>query len=167
MHVLVTGGAGFIGSHLVEFHLNQGDSVLAVDDLSTGSLENIKPFLKNSNFRFEEADILTWPEIEKAVCWADRVYHMAAVLGSWGEGGMGFARVNHFKNLGSFSYEYKTVENEPGEHKVHPYHPRSPWCDTIICGRWAQVGANLVFARLLLWPGIFFAKNFLKYYNTC
>lgn len=81
MHVLVTGGAGFIGSHLVEFHLNQGDSVLAVDDLSTGSIENIKPFLENSNFRFEEADILTWPEIEKTVCWADRVYHMAAVVG--------------------------------------------------------------------------------------
>ena len=81
MHVLVTGGAGFIGSHLVEFHLNQGDSVLAVDDLSTGSLENIKPFVENSNFRFEEADILTWSEIEKAVCWADRVYHMAAVVG--------------------------------------------------------------------------------------
>ena len=81
MHVLVTGGAGFIGSHLVEFHLNQGDSVLAVDDLSTGSIENIKPFLENNNFRFEEADILTWPEIEKAVCWADRVYHMAAVVG--------------------------------------------------------------------------------------
>lgn len=81
MHVLVTGGAGFIGSHIVEYHLKRGDSVLAVDDLSTGSMENIKPFLNDSNFRFEEADILTWPEIEKAVNWSDRIYHMAAVVG--------------------------------------------------------------------------------------
>lgn len=81
MHVLVTGGAGFIGSHIVEYHLKKGDSVLAVDDLSTGSRENIEPFLSNGNFRFEEADILTWPGIEKAVCWSDRVYHMAAVVG--------------------------------------------------------------------------------------
>ncbi|MCP4407027.1 MAG: NAD-dependent epimerase/dehydratase family protein [Gammaproteobacteria bacterium] len=81
MHVLVTGGAGFIGSHIVEYHLNRGDSVLAVDDLSTGSIENVRPFLKDSNFRFEEADILTWQEIEKAVCWSDRIYHMAAVVG--------------------------------------------------------------------------------------
>lgn len=81
MHVLVTGGAGFIGSHLVEYHLNKGDQVLAVDDLSTGSEENIKPFLQNQKFRFEKADILTWKEIENSICWSDRIYHMAAVVG--------------------------------------------------------------------------------------
>ena len=58
--ILITGGAGFIGSHIVEYHLNQGDSVLAVDNLSTGNIDNIKPFFENNNFRFEEADILTW-----------------------------------------------------------------------------------------------------------
>ncbi len=80
MHVLVTAGAGFIGSQLAEYHLNQGDSVLVVDDLSIGTIENIKPFLKNSNFRFEEADVSAWPEIEKAESWADRVYHMEEVV---------------------------------------------------------------------------------------
>lgn len=81
MHVLVTGGAGFIGSHLVEHHLAKGDSVHVVDNLSTGTRENIEPFLTNTKFQFDEADILTWTGMEKATTWADRIYHMAAVVG--------------------------------------------------------------------------------------
>lgn len=81
MHVLVTGGAGFIGSHLVEYHLSRGDRVHVVDDLSTGALSNIKPFEDHADFRFDEADMLLWPGLEKAVAWADRIYHMAAVVG--------------------------------------------------------------------------------------
>jgi UDP-glucose 4-epimerase len=81
MHVLVTGGAGFIGSHLVEYHLAKGDKVHAVDDLSTGSMENIEPFLERPDFRFDQADILTWKDLEKTAAWADRIYHMAAVVG--------------------------------------------------------------------------------------
>lgn len=81
MHVLVTGGAGFIGSNLIEYHLHKGDQVLGVDDLSTGSLNNIEMFQKNPQFRFEQADILTWNGLENAVAWADRIYHMAAVVG--------------------------------------------------------------------------------------
>ena len=42
MNILITGGAGFIGSHLAEAHLNKGDDVYIIDDLSTGSMENIK-----------------------------------------------------------------------------------------------------------------------------
>lgn len=81
MHILVTGGAGFIGSHLVEHHLAKGDSVHAVDDLSTGAEANITPFLGHPKFHFDQADILTWPGLEKAAAWADRIYHMAAVVG--------------------------------------------------------------------------------------
>jgi UDP-glucose 4-epimerase len=81
MHVLITGGAGFIGSHIAEFHLNRGDHVLVVDDLSTGTRENVDMFIDNPNYRFEEADILTWKNIESSICWADRIYHMAAVVG--------------------------------------------------------------------------------------
>ena len=81
MHVLVTGGAGFIGSHLVEYHLSRGDKVHAVDDLSTGSMDNVEPFLELPDFRFDQADILTWPGLEKTAAWADRIYHMAAVVG--------------------------------------------------------------------------------------
>ncbi|MGE3919514.1 MAG: GDP-mannose 4,6-dehydratase [Gammaproteobacteria bacterium] len=81
MHILVTGGAGFIGSHIVEYHLNKGDTVYAVDDLSTGSIQNLKPFENHPNFRFDSADISNWSELDKAVAWADRIYHMAAVVG--------------------------------------------------------------------------------------
>lgn len=81
MHVLITGGAGFIGSHLVEHHLRCGDSVHAIDNLTTGRVENIASFLGEHRFRFDEADILTWGDLEKATIWADRIYHMAAVVG--------------------------------------------------------------------------------------
>ena len=81
MHVLITGGAGFIGSHLAERHLANGDQVYVVDNLSTGSLANIESFRGNPAFRFAEADILHWNGLDKAVAWADRIYHMAAVVG--------------------------------------------------------------------------------------
>ncbi|HET6638648.1 MAG TPA: GDP-mannose 4,6-dehydratase, partial [Gemmatimonadota bacterium] len=60
MRVVITGGAGFIGSHLAEFHLERGDEVHCVDDLSTGTLENVAPFRKTVGFRFDRADIRTW-----------------------------------------------------------------------------------------------------------
>lgn len=81
MHILVTGGAGFIGSHLVELHMARGDAVHVVDNLSTGRIENLSPWLGQAKFQFDEADILTWSGLEKASAWADRIYHMAAVVG--------------------------------------------------------------------------------------
>ncbi|HET6361965.1 MAG TPA: NAD-dependent epimerase/dehydratase family protein [Gemmatimonadota bacterium] len=81
MRVLITGGAGFIGSHLAEFHLERGDEVHCVDDLSTGTLENVAPFRDYGQFRFDRADILTWGGLTEALAQADRVYHMAAVVG--------------------------------------------------------------------------------------
>ena len=79
--VLITGGAGFIGSNLAEFLLSKGDEVWAVDNLQTGQMKNIKPFQKNKHFRFSQADICEWDEIEQAVLWADRIYHFAANIG--------------------------------------------------------------------------------------
>lgn len=81
MHVLITGGCGFIGSHLVEYHLNKGNKVHVVDDLSTGSIHNVSAFQNNPNFQFDKADILTWSGLEKSAVWADQIYHMAAVVG--------------------------------------------------------------------------------------
>lgn len=81
MKILITGGAGFIGSHLVEYYLAKGDEVIAVDDLSTGSKDNVAPFLNNPKFKFEIADILQWSGLQEAVASADYVYHLAAMVG--------------------------------------------------------------------------------------
>jgi UDP-glucose 4-epimerase len=81
MHILITGGAGFIGSHLADLHLARGDRVHVVDDLSTGVQANIAMHEDNQNFRFDEADVLTWDRLDRVVGWADRIYHLAAVVG--------------------------------------------------------------------------------------
>jgi len=80
MKILITGGAGFIGSHLAEYHLGRGDTVTAVDDLSTGSVDVFKGF-PEERLRFVQADILTWDDLNREVQRAERIYHMAAVVG--------------------------------------------------------------------------------------
>jgi UDP-glucose 4-epimerase len=81
MNILITGGAGFIGSHVAAFHLKRGDEVVAVDDLSTGSPANLEAFKSHPRFRFVHADLLEWPGLAGAVKVADRIYHLAAVVG--------------------------------------------------------------------------------------
>ncbi|MEE8295320.1 MAG: NAD-dependent epimerase/dehydratase family protein [Sphingomonadales bacterium] len=81
MNILITGGAGFIGSHLVDHFLETGSKVQAVDDLSTGNIANLAAAQKNPNFQFFHFDIMKWPGLEKAVGWADVVFHMAAIVG--------------------------------------------------------------------------------------
>ncbi|MCB1113857.1 MAG: SDR family NAD(P)-dependent oxidoreductase [Chlamydiia bacterium] len=80
-NVIVTGGAGFIGSYIAEYHLNQGDKVLVIDNLQTGSERNIEPFKKNPNFKFVQANILDFSGLESMVKEADAIYHMAASVG--------------------------------------------------------------------------------------
>ena len=60
--ILVTGGAGFIGSHLCEYLLNRGYKVTCLDNLVTGSKKNIEPFLGNPDFEFIEADVVNLPD---------------------------------------------------------------------------------------------------------
>ncbi len=81
MNILITGGAGFIGTNLAEFHINRGDTVVAVDDLSTGSLNNISELIEHERFTFFEADFLKWNRLTEEVIKADRIYHLAAVVG--------------------------------------------------------------------------------------
>lgn len=82
MHILVTGGCGFIGSHIVEHHLAKGDTVYTVDNLSTGSEENISSFRTNPNFKFFKADVVTWEQMDDVVGKVDCIYHMSAVVGN-------------------------------------------------------------------------------------
>src|SRR5262245_5946087 len=71
---LVTGGAGFVGSHLCEHLLGQGHRVICVDNLDTGNLENIQP-IRDQNFVFTNHDITQFVEIDEPV---DFVYHLAS-----------------------------------------------------------------------------------------
>lgn len=81
MKALITGGAGFIGSHLAERLLKDGYQVTVVDNLSTGSLENIKAFSKYPKFSFVEGDIFNTDLITKLVEQCDIVFHLAAAVG--------------------------------------------------------------------------------------
>ena len=81
MRVLVTGGAGFIGSHLTEALLQLGDDVWALDDLTTGSLDNFKTFQREPRFRFIEGNVMDAPLVQGLVAQCDRVYHLAAAVG--------------------------------------------------------------------------------------
>lgn len=81
MKVLVTGGAGFIGSHLCEALLAQGETVLSLDDLSTGNLSNLKAIKPNPKFTSVTGSILDQALIEKLVSSVDGIFHFAAAVG--------------------------------------------------------------------------------------
>lgn len=79
--ILVTGGAGFIGSNLCETLLDKGDKVICLDNFSTGHRHNIEPFISNPGFTLIEGDIRDFETCSKAVAGVDFVLHEAA-LGS-------------------------------------------------------------------------------------
>jgi len=77
--ILVTGGAGFIGSHLVDELVKEGFEVNVLDNLSTGRIENIKHHLEKGCFNFIEGNILERKDVEKALEDAEAVFHLAAI----------------------------------------------------------------------------------------
>ena len=81
MRILITGGAGFIGSHLTERLLRQGHEVVSIDDLSTGSIDNIAEVRTHPKFRFHADTIFNRPLTAELVDAADLVIHFAAAVG--------------------------------------------------------------------------------------
>jgi UDP-glucose 4-epimerase len=81
MRALVTGGAGFIGSHLTERLLKDGNKVAVIDNLSTGSLENMDSFKNHAGFEFVEGDIRNTELMEPLVELSDVIFHLAAAVG--------------------------------------------------------------------------------------
>jgi nucleoside-diphosphate-sugar epimerase len=79
--VLITGGAGFIGSHLSELLLEQGTHVWVLDDLSTGSLANVEHLRSNPNFHLVVDSVLSYATVNELVHKCDVVYHLAAAVG--------------------------------------------------------------------------------------
>ena len=81
MKALITGGAGFIGSHLAERLLEDGGDVVVIDDLSTGSLDNIEPIRSHDKFNFVEGDVRNVELMDSLVERCDVIFHLAAAVG--------------------------------------------------------------------------------------
>src|SRR5688572_22008318 len=81
MRVLITGGAGFVGSHLSEALLDRGDEVYVLDDLSTGSIDNISHLKANPRFHYTIDSVTNEPLLAELIDRCDTVVHLAAAVG--------------------------------------------------------------------------------------
>jgi UDP-glucose 4-epimerase len=81
MRALITGGAGFIGSHLADHLLGQGHSIVALDDLSTGRYSNVEHLLGRPDFEFVLGSVLNSDVVDDVVGRCDTVFHLAAAVG--------------------------------------------------------------------------------------
>ena len=81
MRVLITGGAGFIGSHLADAYLGRGDEVYVIDDLSTGSIDNIQHLKNNPRFHYTIESVHNQPIVAELVDQCDVIFHLAAAVG--------------------------------------------------------------------------------------
>ncbi len=81
MHILITGGAGFIGSHLADALLRRGDSVSVLDNLSTGAVDNIRRLQEHPGFSFTHGGVTDGPAMDRLASQADAIVHLAAAVG--------------------------------------------------------------------------------------
>lgn len=81
MNILITGGAGFIGSHLADTLLAKGHTVKSLDNLITGRLSNLDHLSHNDQFEFINGDVTQLDTMEPLIAWCDHCYHMAAPVG--------------------------------------------------------------------------------------
>ena len=84
MKYLITGGSGFIGSHLTAALLKKGDSVVVLDNLSTGDAKNLKDLIANQNLEIVSGSILDNALVDSLVAKVDHVLHLAAAVGVLG-----------------------------------------------------------------------------------
>ncbi|MEM3509023.1 MAG: SDR family oxidoreductase [Nitrososphaerota archaeon] len=78
--ILVTGGAGFIGSHLVDELINRGYEVIVLDNFYSGKIGNLRKNLKNKNFKLIKGDVRNIKDVKKAIKNVDAIFHLAAIV---------------------------------------------------------------------------------------
>ena len=78
MKILITGGAGFIGSNLCDHFIGKGNQVICLDNFATGHLHNLDAVINNPNFTLIEGDIRNFEDCQRAIQGADYVLHQAA-----------------------------------------------------------------------------------------
>jgi UDP-glucose 4-epimerase len=81
MKILITGGAGFIGSHLADCLIAEGHKISVIDNLSTGKYSNMKHLVSNQNFSYTIDSVLNKDVLEKLIKNCDQIYHLAAAVG--------------------------------------------------------------------------------------
>jgi UDP-glucose 4-epimerase len=81
LRILITGGAGFIGSHLADAYLQRGEEVFVIDDLSTGSIENIQHLKNHQRFHYTIESVHNQPVVAELVDQCDVIFHLAAAVG--------------------------------------------------------------------------------------
>jgi UDP-glucose 4-epimerase len=81
LRVLITGGAGFIGSHLADAYIQRGDEVYVIDDLSTGTIENIQHLKKHEHFHYTIDTVHNHPVTAELIDQCDVIFHLAAAVG--------------------------------------------------------------------------------------
>jgi len=81
LRVLITGGAGFIGSHLADAYIERGDEVFIIDDLSTGSIDNVQHLKKHSRFHYTIDTVQNVSAVAELVDTCDVIFHLAAAVG--------------------------------------------------------------------------------------
>ena len=81
MKILITGGAGFVGSHLADKLINEGHEITVIDDLSTGQYSNVEHLEGEKNFRLIIDTVLNEKLMEELIRETDRVFHMASAVG--------------------------------------------------------------------------------------
>jgi UDP-glucose 4-epimerase len=81
LRILITGGSGFIGSHLADAYVTRGDEVFVIDDLSTGSIENIRHLKEHPRFHYTVDSVQNQPVLAELIDSCDVVFHLAAAVG--------------------------------------------------------------------------------------
>jgi UDP-glucose 4-epimerase len=131
--VLVTGGAGFLGSYLAGELLKRNAEVYCIDDGTTGAIEKIQPYLKNKNFHFTSGTILDVGTMEKLIKECEVVYHFAAVVGVlfYVEDPLRVLNVNikGTQIVLDLAYKYKRKVIFSSTSEVYGKNPKIPWSE--------------------------------------